>query len=487
MLSITTFILLGILGLFLYLLVKYPDKSIGTNERPDLVGPRGLPIIGNLIGIYLKGFTNFNYENLTKYGPNATSTSLGFGRLIAINDPECIEYVMKTNFENYIKPNLLKEALNDVLGDEKCGDSNENWRAIYLTQKIFVKLFEEDTKKLLNIMEAKVQSGETFDLQQLFFRFTLDTFLKITFGLDKNSFADPEEPVRFAMAFDSVQATIDGRFLNPFWKFTEIFSEGGRKMRANCKYLSEFAYKIIKKRRNDPKALKNPKDILNIFMNAKLEDGQYLTDKELRDIILNLIIAGRDTTAQTLSWMMYNVMVNPAIEQKMVNEINTLLSNEKPIPKYEDVKQFEFVQATLYETLRLHPSVPGSVKYCLGNDVLPNGTPVNAGELVIMSAWAMGRDERIWGADAKIFDPERFIKDKNGLKPSQYKFVSFNCGPRLCLGQNFATIEFMTLTTSLLRKYQFEIMPGQKSPPDFGNSVTLPMKDPLLVKVYRRN
>jgi len=185
--------------------------------------------------------------------------------------------------------------------------------------------------------------------------------------------------------------------------------------------------------------------------------------------------------------MMYNLMVNPAVEGKLVEEVNSLLSEDNPIPKYDDIKQFEYTQATFYETLRLYPAVPRNVKLCLKDDELPNGIPIYAGELVNWSSWATGRDERIWGNDAKIFNPERFLNSEDGLKPSQYKFTSFNCGPRLCLGQNFATVEAMTLATSLLRIYKFERMPGQKSPPDFGVSLTIPMKDPLLVKVHRRN
>ena len=72
-----------------------------------------------------------------------------------------------------------------------------------------------------------------------------------------------------------------------------------------------------------------------------------------------------------------------------------------------------------------------TIQYCLNDDVLPNGVPVYAGELVNWSTWSMGRDERIWGKDAKSFNPERFLTSEEGLKPSQYKFTSFNCGPRL--------------------------------------------------------
>jgi len=156
-------------------------------------------------------------------------------------------------------------------------------------REIICVVFEEETKKFLKIMDKRSKSGEIFDLQELFYRFTLDSFGKITFGLDFKSLTNLEKPVPFATNFDFAQRAIIHRFNNPFWKITELFTEEGRKLRKACKWLSEFAYKIIENRRNDPK---DPKDILNLFMNSQFDDGRKLTDKELKDVILNFMIAG---------------------------------------------------------------------------------------------------------------------------------------------------------------------------------------------------
>ncbi|CAI2186767.1 3560_t:CDS:2 [Funneliformis geosporum] len=221
-------------------------------------------------------------------------------------------------------------------------------------------------------------------------------------------------------------------------------------------------------------------------MNAQHDNGEKLTDKELRDVVINFIIAGRDTTAQTLSWMMYNLMVNPSAEEQLIKEVNSLLTSENTISNYENIKLFQYTQAVFHETLRLHPIVPKSLRICLKDDVLPNGVPIYAGEMVNWSSWSMGRDERIWGNDARQFNPKRFLNSEDGLKPSQYKFISFHAGPRICLGQNFATVEAIMLATAVLKQFKFEMVPGQKCPPDYARSLTLPMKDPLLVKVHHR-
>src|ERR1043165_4332865 len=104
-------------------------------------------------------------------------------------------------------------------------------------REIINVVFEEDTKEFLKIMEEKSKSGETFDLQDLFFRFTLDSFGKIAFGIDFKCLTEPDKPVPFATNFHFAQREISNRVGSPFWKITELLTERGRKLRESCKYL----------------------------------------------------------------------------------------------------------------------------------------------------------------------------------------------------------------------------------------------------------
>ncbi|CAG8777697.1 14426_t:CDS:2, partial [Racocetra fulgida] len=94
----------------------------------------------------------------------------------------------------------------------------------------------------------------------------------------------------------------------------------------------------------------------------------------------------------------------------------------------------------------------------------------------------MGRDEKIWGKDAKQFDPKRFLNSEDGLRPNRFKFAAFHAGPRNCVGEQFATLEAVMLTILILKEFKFELMPGQKSPPEFKDAMLLVMKDPLMTK-----
>ena len=171
----------------------------------------------------------------------------------------------------------------------------------------------------------------------------------------------------------------------------------------------------------------DPKDLLSIY----LKNNPNITNKELRDVIINFIIAGRDTTAQALSWCMFELCCNKNIQEKARNEINEIKSSSSNNSNlYNDIQSMKYLEMICLESLRLHPSVPKECKHCFKNDVLPDGTKVYAGDLVCFSPYVMGRNENLWD-DPLEFRPDRFVND---MKPNPYKFTAFQAGPRQCLG-----------------------------------------------------
>ena len=216
--------------------------------------------------------------------------------------------------------------------------------------------------------------------------------------------------------------------------------------------------------------------------------------------------AGRDTTAQALSWMYYEVMKNPAVEKNIWQEVDKL--DERPT--YEMLtKDMRYSNAVFLEALRLYPPVPRNLKTAVADDVLPGGTKVQGGDRIMFSTYAIGRNKRVWGPQAPEFLPERWFEENNleiekgtlknnthseaeghtwpkVRKESTFKFSSFNAGPRICLGQTFATLEALTVIMMISSKFKFELVPGQDEPEPVP-SLTLPMKKPLLVNVHRRH
>lgn len=168
-------------------------------------------------------------------------------------------------------------------------------------------------------------------------------------------------------------------------------------------------------------------DLLQLFMDMK-EDGEPLSDDMLVDSVLNFVIAGRDTTAQALSWtfyLMHRREADPGVRKKLAQETDEILKGG--YPTYESTKQQKYAESCFYEALRLYPSVPKNIKTCVEDDILPGGTKVYKGDRVGWSPYVMGRDTAIWGPDAKEYKPERWSSSE---KPSSAKFNAFHLGPR---------------------------------------------------------
>jgi len=209
--------------------------------------------------------------------------------------------------------------------------------------------------------------------------------------------------------------------------------------------------------------------------------GEPINDDVLRDVALGFLLAGRDTVGWTLTMMLYVVMLHPETEKKILEEIFDTVGNN-PVTS-ENASLLVYLQAVMYEVLRLYPPVPIDYKLAINEDQLPDGTKVEPGDCINYSPWAQGRDPHIW-EDPLNFDPNRWIVDEKFHARSDYEFVAFNAGPRLCLGKSMATFEVKVLMVELLRNFQFKsIDPLMREPQArFGTSLLLTNGLPVYVQ-----
>ncbi|KAK3829985.1 MAG: cytochrome P450 [Linnemannia gamsii] len=522
---------LAMMGCFVAALIKYPNRAFMTKARPDLKAagkePSGLPLIGNLVHIllHMDDLVTFLHKCFQESGDVISITFPVFGRVIIVNRPEFIEHILKINFENYVKGDIIRGNMMDLFGRGIFVTDREEWKfhrktaSNIFTTKLYRSLvegaFKSSAEDFSTILDRAIAADKPVDLQEKFLKLTLDAFGKLTFGLEFKALLSGSGPNEFGDAFDFLTSAADARLANPIWFITDKLIPGRwRKLQGCLRILDEHAAKAVKNRRAETpeQAATRTRDLLDHFINYKSEDGTMLTDRELRDVFVNFMIAGRDTTAQALLWQFYCLMINPRVMKNIVHEIDLVLEGSTDKITYEVLlNELPYVKAVLYETLRLHPPVSKNVKQAVDDDILPDGTCVHKGEFVGYSSWCMGRNKVVWGIDAEQYVPERWLVSSvvspgtnsdspitinpatgRGVSPfgkfkaeSQFKFNSFNAGPRLCLGMTFALLEAMTTTCILLQRYHFKLTPGQPEPMIKG-SITLPMKNELLATVNRR-
>ncbi|CAD6337876.1 unnamed protein product [Miscanthus lutarioriparius] len=214
-------------------------------------------------------------------------------------------------------------------------------------------------------------------------------------------------------------------------------------------------------------------DILSRFILESKRDPETTNDRYLRDIVLNFLIAGKDTTANTLSWFFYMLCKNPLVQDKVAHEIIELLEWDKEDNNIENfaarltegaIEKMHYLHAAISETLRLYPAVPVDGKLADEDDVLPNGYRVIKGDGMNYMIYAMGRTTYLWGQDAEEFRPERWFVNGVFQLESPYKFVCFNAGPRICLGKEFAYRQMKIMAATLVHFFRFKLADESKEP-----------------------
>lgn len=395
---------------------------------------------------------------------------------------------MKDNFKHYEKGPWLYPILEDLLGDGIFNTDGERWHSQRKTaahlfsansfRTLIAPTFEKHGHLLVSELQRVQASGEVVDLHALYHRFTLDSIGEIAFGVNIGSLKDPSIP--FARAFDGAQYCVDKRIFNPFW-WLFPFAPNERLVKRNVAIMDKFSYDLINERRSTGE-YKHKTDVLSTFMKGNDQwaeseegraDGQALySDKYLRDVIMNFIIAGRDTTAQALSWTTYMLTQHPEVEQRMRQEMWEVLGPDKAAPGYDDIKSMVYTSAVVKETLRLYPSVPKDGKMCMKDDVWPDGTVVKKGWLAVYLPYVSGRMTSLWGPDAEEFKPQRFVDEP---APSAYKYTVFQAGPRTCLGQNMALLEAVSVLCLVYKHHTVKAQPGQDIKPQL--SLTMPMQN----------
>lgn len=429
-------------------------------------------------------------------------------RQIYTCDPAVVEHILRTNFANYGKGSFNYENMTDLLGDGIFAVDGDKWRqqrkiASYdfstrALRDFSGAVFKRNAARLAGIVSGNAASGQPMEFQGLALRATMDSIFTIAFGLDLDTLGGSAEGSRFAAAFDDASEFTLLRYVNAFWKaqrFLGVGSEAALKKRV--KVVDEFVYKRIRERAQELSDSKlatedtvpdSRQDMLSRFIHTATNESGTVDYKYLRDIILNIVIAGKDTTAGALAWFLYMACKHPEIQEKICQEAAkaTSASETAGVDEFaqsltdEALNKMHYLHAALTETLRLYPSVPLDNKQCFGDDVLPDGSSVSKGDIVFYVPYAMGRMEYLWGKDAEVFRPERWLdQDGEFQQESPFKFTAFQAGPRICLGKEFAYRQMKIFAAVLLRFFVFRLRDGDKASVNYRTMITLHIDEGL--------
>ncbi|KAF6150668.1 hypothetical protein GIB67_020751 [Kingdonia uniflora] len=432
-------------------------------------------------------------------------------KYVITSNPTNLEYIVKTNFSNFPKGKYFSNNVRDLLGEGIFNADDVAWLRQRKTASIvfhsteFVNMNCESLVKLVHHRMLPILEGSAkdIDLQDLLLRLTFDNVCMIAFGVDTCSLKVGLPEIPFVKAFEDATEAMLLRFITPtlLWRTMRFLNLGRERHLKRCiGQVDEFAEGVILTRKKElslnSSEKKSRSDLLTAFMGLKDEGGKPYSDKYLRDICVNFILAGRDTSSVALSWFFWVLDENPIVQEKIFSELCRIVDQRKEndsdkgsedvdvVFKPEEVKRMEYLHAALSESLRLYPTLPLDFKEVLEDDVFPDGTVLKKGTKVIYSIYTMGRMKSIWGEDCRHYKPERWLKDGRFVSESTQKFMAFNGGQRICLGKDFAYYQMKFIAASIIYRYRVQVAKDQIVAPKF--ALTMYIKHGLKVRLNKR-
>ncbi|XP_065879606.1 alkane hydroxylase MAH1-like [Euphorbia lathyris] len=422
-------------------------------------------------------------------------------------DPINLNYFLNTNFTNYHKGNDFRDMFEPLRDGILAADS-DNWRnqrrivhSLFLDKRFKASiertLHHKISNALFSLLENASNSGNVVDLQDIFQRLTFDNICLIIFGFDPNCLSLDFPQVAIQTAFHEMQVAVLYRHLLPstIWKLQRFLQIGKEKsFRKAWKVVDQFvALHISKERHKLLTHLETDFNVLTYFLTsiADEENGiRIKSDRFLSDMAFNLLTAGRDTIASALVWFFWVVGTHPSVENKILEEMKANLQTESNGKrstsfKFEELNKLIYLHAVICEVLRLYPSLPFNHIVSIDEDTLPSGHHIPKNLMVLYSLYSTGRMEQIWGKDCLEFKPERWISKKGEIVhvPS-YKYITFNAGPRSCLGKNLTFIQVKAIASAILWNYCIQVVQNYPAQPT--TSVVLYMRNGFKIRLSKR-
>ncbi|XP_057787931.1 cytochrome P450 71A8-like [Salvia miltiorrhiza] len=465
--QIQPFVFPSLISLFLLWILKklFPESNGNKNPPPS---PPKLPVIGNLHQVgYLP------HQNLgllaRKHGPMML---LHFGSVpvLVASSADAAREITRTHDLIFASRPLTKvtRKLSYDGRDVVFAPYGEYWRRAKSTVVLqllnsrrvqsFRSIREEETALLVkNILEC---SGPV-NLSKMFCEFTNDGICRAAFG---RKFSESENGKKFLAVVGELGEVIGavrvGEFV-PWLSWIDRVSGFDKKVDRVAQEIDEFLDGIMRERLGNKEGFLKGKDgdnlldiLLGIYSDGR--DEVSIDDRDsIKGLLLDVFAAGTDTTSILLEWAMTELFRHPTIMQNLQKEVREIVEDNSNIREYE-LERMHYLKAVMKETLRYHPPVPLLVPRVASKDVKIKGYDVVAGTVVMINAWAIGRDLVSWDEPEK-FKPERFLNSSIDYKGLNFEFLPFGAGRRVCPGAAFAVATSELVLATLVQKFNWKL------------------------------
>jgi cytochrome P450 len=375
--------------------------------------------------------------------------------IVTIN-PVVIQHVLKTNSENYHKSEIQKKRMGHFLGKGLLTTEGEAWK----TQRRLIQTGFE--RKQLEVLSSIMQDSLTDSLRDFDEKARVGPvdiyplMMKITFAMVGRSLfgarLKEEDIDLISLAISTVQEFMVRQTIQPYLNpWFAVSGELRRHWEMRSRAFGVLDEYLQRRRKEAP-----GHDLLQILMDARYSDGQGMPDELILSESMQLLVAGHETSSNALSWILYLLSSRSECIDRVREEFDSVLG-ERPL-RYSDVSKFEFTTQVILEALRLYPPFWMVDRMALADD-RAGDIDIPKGSTVVVFIYGVQHSAQFW-ENPESFDHERFTKTRE-KDHTPFTHLPFGAGPRGCIGGNYAMLQILMILGTLLRKYDFRLVPGQ--------------------------
>lgn len=421
-------------------------------------------------------------DNLAKLGPTFHTFLGGLYPGIVTIEPAFIQHVLQKNNRKYRKSPMHFDKLSHFLGNGLLTSEGEYW----LQQRRLIQPGFHRTRlaALADIMQGviddfiikfdrDIKAGNPVDIVPQMMELAFNIVARSLFSANLAEV----DLQRMAYIMTVLQEFIIKEIRQPYLNGWRKISGALREHEALSNEFSTIILKIIRQRRESGETRD---DLLQMLLDARYDDtGEGMNDQQLFEECAILFVAGHETSANALAWTWYLLAKNPEVVQKARAELATVLGDRQPA--FEDLPKLEYLTQIIEESMRLYPPAWITDRVAAEDDEW-NGIKIRKGMMVVTYFYGAHHSPKYW-QNPEQFDPNRFSKENKKLH-IPFAYSPFGGGPRLCIGNSFAMMEMQLVLATMLRQYDFELVPDQivESQP----LITLRPKNGIWMKWFKK-
>jgi len=458
------------------------DLTTATRRLADIAGPRGWPLLGNLPQFDLQHLHAQFEAWARKYGP-IYRLRFGTRDALVVSRPDLVAAIFRDRPDGWRRLETMRTVLREIGIDGLFTAEGEDWkrqRRLVMAAfdpahlKRYFPSLRRVTERLKQRLDAAASTGEWIDLQHLLMRYTVDVTSGLAFGIDINTQQNPDNVVQghldkvFPMLMRRTNALV------PIWRYLKLPSDRAfdRHLAEIHKAIRQFVRQARERIAVDPSLKEHPTNLLEAMLAAHDDAGGFLDEDEVVGNVFTMLLAGEDTTANTLCWTLYLLHTHRDAWQEVVSEVDQVLGPERLPCSFEAARELDTIEHSASESMRLRPVAPvhyseNNYPTVLDDIALPTGTFV----ISLTRPGAVDRDE---ASDAGDFRPSRWRQIAASVErerqPAQRAVlkasVPFGGGPRTCPGRYLAMLEMKMVLAVVARNYDLvEVGTEHGTPP----------------------